>query len=229
MLVNLHTLANEAHQCRTPKQFRILLCHVRVLIPYSHFAGIWGYPKKTTIRFVFNEGFPEDLLRWRLTTGVMWASPLFHEWLKTNRVYLWSDAVKELKEPIDPQLKVRMEKAHVQHSLVGGRAARDYFVMFAAAMASAEFGRAYLKLFEALMPALVGASQRAYPRTLLTKRETSILERRAHGQIAKQIAANESISERTVRAHLTRIKKKLYTNDLVNAVVIALRSGMVRP
>lgn len=79
------------------------------------------------------------------------------------------------------------------------------------------------------MPALVGASQRAYPRTLLTKRETSILERRAHGQIAKQIAANESISERTVRAHLTRIKKKLYTNDLVNAVVIALRSGMVRP
>ena len=47
------------------------------------------------------------------------------------------------------------------------------------------------------------------------------------GQITKQIAAAESISERTVREHLQQIKKKLYTDDLVNAVVIAMKSGML--
>ena len=74
---------------------------------------------------------------------------------------------------------------------------------------------------------LVRASQRAYPRTLLTKRETAILQRRAMGELSKQIAGAEGISDRTVRMHLQRIKKKLYTDDLVNAVVIAVRSGML--
>jgi DNA-binding CsgD family transcriptional regulator len=76
---------------------------------------------------------------------------------------------------------------------------------------------------------LVEASQRAYPHTLLTKRETSILERRATGEITKQIAAAEGISERTVREHMQHIKKKLYTNDLVNAVVIGVKTGILLP
>jgi DNA-binding CsgD family transcriptional regulator len=37
----------------------------------------------------------------------------------------------------------------------------------------------------------------------------------------------EGISQRTVSEHLQQIKKKLYTDDLVNAVVIAMRSGML--
>jgi hypothetical protein len=36
-----------------------------------------------------------------------------------------------------------------------------------------------------------------------------------------------SIADRTVRMHLTHIKRKLHTDDLVNAVVIAVRSGMI--
>jgi predicted transcriptional regulator len=47
------------------------------------------------------------------------------------------------------------------------------------------------------------------------------------GELIKQIAAAQGISDRTVRMHLQRIKKKLYTDDLVNAVVIAVKSGML--
>jgi len=47
------------------------------------------------------------------------------------------------------------------------------------------------------------------------------------GEIVKQIAVAEGISERTVREHLQHIKRKLYTDDLVNAVVIAVKSGML--
>ena len=99
----------------------------------------------------------------------------------------------------------------------------------AAAMPSAASGRAHLKRFGSIVPFLVQASQHAYPRALLTKRETAVLERRAMGEITKQIAASEGISERTIREHFQRIKKKLYTDDLINAVVIAVKSGMVLP
>ena len=54
-----------------------------------------------------------------------------------------------------------------------------------------------------------------------------MLKRRAMGEIVKQIAVAEGISERTVREHLQHIKRKLYTDDLVNAVVIAVKSGML--
>jgi DNA-binding CsgD family transcriptional regulator len=96
-------------------------------------------------------------------------------------------------------------------------------------MPSLATGRAYLELFKLIVPWLARASQRAYPHTLLTKREIIILERRATGEIIKQIASAEGMNERTVREHLQTIKRKLYTNDLVNAVVIAVKSGMILP
>ena len=207
-----------ASRCQTPKQFRELLERLRAFIPYEKFAGTWGYPSRTTIRYIFNEGFPTDLIRWHLTAGALWTSPLFQEWLRLKRAVLWCDTAKRLKAQFDPELLRRMTQAGLQYSLCGGFASPDRFVTFAAAMPSARSGRAHLKLFEFIVPWLVQASQRAYPRTLLTKRETAVLERRAKGEISKQIAAAEGISERTVREHLQQIKRKLYTDDLVNAV-----------
>ena len=225
---SLAELKARAHRCRTPKQFRELLEHLRHFIPYSHFAAMWGSPH-TSIRFIFNHGFPIDLLRWRLTTGALWTSPAFQEWLETQRTGLWCDAAQRLKEQFDPELLRRMEKAHVQYSLCGGFAAADHFVLVVAAMPSAESGRLHLKPFDRVVPLLVEASQRAYPNTLLTTRETAVLTRRAMGELSKQIAVAEGISERTVREHLQHIKRKLYTDDLVNAVVIAVKSGMLLP
>jgi len=227
--VSLQELKTEALRCQTPEQFRKLLKHLQAFIPYSKFAGSWGYPSRTTVRFIFNQGFSPDLIRWRLTTGALWTSPLFQEWLRTKRTVLWCDAVKHLKAQLDAELLRQMKLAGAQYALCGGFASPDYFVLFAAAMPSAASGRAHLKQFGSIVPFLVQASQRAYPRALLTKRETAVLERRAMGQITKQIAMSEGISERTIREHFQRIKKKLYTDDLVNAVVIAVKSGMLLP
>ena len=226
---SLRELKTEARRCQTPKQFRELLEHLRAFIPFQKFLGLWGYPSRTTIRFIFNQGFPRDWMRWRLTTGALWTSPLFHEWLRIKRTDLWCDAVKHLKAQMDPELVRQMKQAGAQYALCGGFASQAYFVLFAAAMPSAASGRAHLKQFVSIVPFLVQASQRAYPRALLTKRETAILERRAMGEITKQIGRSEGISERTIREHFQRIKKKLYTDDLVNAVVIAVKSGMLLP
>src|SRR5215831_12732340 len=175
---SLAELTVRAHRCRTPKQFRELLEHLRRFIPYSHFVAMWGSPH-TSIRYIFNHDFPVDLLRWRLTTGALWTSPAFQEWLETKRTILWCEAATRLKEQFDPELLRRMEKAHVQYSLCGGFAAADHFVLLAAAMPSAESGRLHLKSFDLVVPLLVEASQRAYPNTLLTTRETAVLKRRA--------------------------------------------------
>src|SRR5262245_12892726 len=226
---SLEELKTEGCRCHTPKQFRELLEHLRAFIPYQKFVGTWGYPSRTTLRFILNQSFPPDLVRWHLTTGALWTSPAFQEWLQAKRAFLWCDAAKRLKALFDPELLTRIEQAGVQYSLCGGFASPSYFVLFAAAMPSAESGSAHLKPFELIVPLLVQASQRAYPRALLPKRETAVLERRAKGEIAKQIAAAEGISERTVREHLQHIKQKLYTDDLVNAVVIAMKSGMLLP
>ena len=225
--VSIQGLKAEARRCQTPKQFRELLERLRAFIPFQKFFGLWGYPSRTTIRFIFNQGFSRDLIRWRLTTGALWTSPLFQEWLRTKRTILWCDAVKHLKAQFDPELLTRMKQAGAQCALCGGFASPNYYVLFAAVMPSAASGRAHLKQFGSIVPFLVQASQRAYPRALLTKRETAILERRAMGEITKQIAMAEGISERTIREHFQRIKKKLYTDDLVNAVVIAVKSGML--
>src|SRR5262245_43834408 len=94
----IQELKADARRCRTPKQFRKLLEHIRSFIPYQKFAGVWGYPFRTTIRFVFNHGFPVDFIRWHLTTGALWTSPAFQEWLRTRRrVLIWCDAVKRQK------------------------------------------------------------------------------------------------------------------------------------
>ncbi len=224
---SLLELKAAASRCRTPKQFRELLASLQAFIPYEKFAGSWGYPSRTSIRFIFNQGFPTDWIRWYAATRSQWTNPIFQEWLRTNRAYLWCDAAKRPKAQFDPELLTRIEQAGLQYSLCGGLASHDHYVLLVAAMASEESGHAHIKNFALIVPWLARASQRAYPRTLLTKRETVVLERRAMGEITKKIAAAEGISERTVREHLQHIKKKLYTNDLVNAVVIAVRSGML--
>ena len=140
---------------------------------------------------------------------------------------MWLDAARRLRRDFNPELLKRVEEAELQYALYGGFATRERFVLFVAAMRSLQTARTYVKLFKVIVPWLARASQRAYPHSLLTKRETIVLERRAKGEIIKQIAAAEGMNERTVREHLQTIKRKLYTNDLVNAVVIAVKSGMV--
>ena len=74
---SLRKLKAEARQCHTPKQFRELLERLREFIPYEKLACSWGHHTRTTIRFVFNHSFPPEFLRWYLSTGALWKSPMF--------------------------------------------------------------------------------------------------------------------------------------------------------
>lgn len=63
----------------------------------------------------------------------------------------------------------------------------------------------------------------------LTQREVQILQHVAEGLANKEIARKLSISERTVKNHLSNIMEKLHVNSRTQAAVYALRSGLVPP
>lgn len=61
----------------------------------------------------------------------------------------------------------------------------------------------------------------------LTKRELEILSQVASGMFNKEIAVNLSISERTVKNHLSNIFKKIDVSDRTQAAVFAIRNNIV--
>lgn len=63
----------------------------------------------------------------------------------------------------------------------------------------------------------------------LTKRETQILTYIAEGNSNKEIARILTISEQTIKNHVSAILRKLNANDRAHAVTLALHSGWISP
>ncbi len=61
----------------------------------------------------------------------------------------------------------------------------------------------------------------------LTPREMEILDHIAQGLLNKQIAIQLGISEQTIKNHVTSILRKLNANARTEAVVLALRKGLI--
>lgn len=61
----------------------------------------------------------------------------------------------------------------------------------------------------------------------LTDRELEVIKALARGQSNKQIAETLGISEKTVRNHASNIYKKLHIYDRTQAVIYAIRRGLV--
>jgi DNA-binding NarL/FixJ family response regulator len=61
----------------------------------------------------------------------------------------------------------------------------------------------------------------------LSTRELDVLRLIAAGNANKEIAAKLSITEETVKSHVTSILSKLAANDRIHAVTIALKRGII--
>jgi two-component system response regulator DegU len=62
----------------------------------------------------------------------------------------------------------------------------------------------------------------------LTVRETEILNYIAQGYLNKQIAIKLGISEQTIKNHVTSILRKLNANARTEAVVVAIKQGLIK-
>jgi DNA-binding NarL/FixJ family response regulator len=63
----------------------------------------------------------------------------------------------------------------------------------------------------------------------LTERETEVLQLLAQGQSNKEIARNLTVSEQTVKTHVSRILAKLGVQSRTQATLYAIRTGLVTP
>ena len=61
----------------------------------------------------------------------------------------------------------------------------------------------------------------------LTERETEVLKLLARGQANKQIASSLFVEEKTVKAHVSSILKKLGVRSRIQAALHAIRTGLV--
>lgn len=61
----------------------------------------------------------------------------------------------------------------------------------------------------------------------LTQREVEVLRRVAGGNANKEIAAQLSIAEETVKAHMSNILSKLAAKDRTHAVMIGVKRGII--
>ncbi|MEY9871685.1 DNA-binding NarL/FixJ family response regulator [Streptacidiphilus sp. MAP12-33] len=75
-----------------------------------------------------------------------------------------------------------------------------------------------------------GAEAGADPRLeVLTGREHEVLEAVAQGLTNGEIAERLTLSESTIKTHVSRIMGKIGARDRVHAVIIAYEAGLVRP
>jgi DNA-binding NarL/FixJ family response regulator len=79
------------------------------------------------------------------------------------------------------------------------------------------------------IPAEVGTRiAESLPRTSLTTREVDVLQGVAAGLRNKEIAHRMDVSESTVNAHIKHILEKLHASDRTQAVITALKRGIIR-
>lgn len=90
-------------------------------------------------------------------------------------------------------------------------------------------GAGYLQaeVTKPLLRRLAQDARAAGQKASLTSRELQVLECLAEGQSNKVIAANLSITEDTVKAHLKSLYEKLGASDRAHAVAISLRQQLI--
>jgi DNA-binding NarL/FixJ family response regulator len=85
------------------------------------------------------------------------------------------------------------------------------------------------RLLHALHDERARQAREFVPFERLTSREREVLEALADGRSVRQIAADWTVSDTTVRAHVRAILAKLGASSQLGAVGAALRAGWLRP
>lgn len=137
------------------------------------------------------------------------------------------DTVRQLKSQVEAKviaITFRSDDAFV-HSLTEAGATgvvikQPYVADLVFALQAAGEGRSYVSGV---------ATDRERAAVQITAREREVLELMANGHSNQAIGERLSISVKTVEAHRARLFKKLGASNVADAVLLAIRTGLVMP
>ncbi|MBI3812038.1 MAG: autoinducer binding domain-containing protein, partial [Nitrospirae bacterium] len=199
-----------ADQCHTPRQFINIMKRLQSYIPFRHMACGYGNPTTYKIANMTDLGFPKAFIQWYLKTEMIRRDPVFHEWLRTQQIQIWSDVFHRQPHQFDPEYVKKINGFKLQHTLVGGvlDIPQEIFSYFCLTMGSKKECHDYTQTFANLLPAVDRAFKNAHAKKprfagpLLTEKQKAILQWASEGYSRLGIARKLGITERTVQMHL---------------------------
>lgn len=103
------------------------------------------------------------------------------------------------------------------------RVSQREYLIHETVLSQPALARRVLQTFRDLNSSSSEEDQSAVEQSLLSRRETEILEQIGQGKSNKEIARLLSISDQTVKNHITSILRKLNVNDRTAAVVYTIQ------
>ncbi len=192
---------------------------------------------------VFAPKVPPQLEHWLRKRGMRMH---LHERIDTNELrasgakyaFVDLDALPADKSPVDTVRQLRNASAEAKVIAISFRS-DDAFVrsITEAGAAGVVIKQPYVAdLVFALQAASEGrtyvsgvATERERAAVQITAREREVLELMANGHSNQAIGERLSISVKTVEAHRARLFKKLGASNVADAVLLAIRTGLVMP
>lgn len=221
------TIRRNAIKCHTPRQFKRLLIQLRDIVPYRQLVCGGGNLTTLTVTRVIDIDHSKSFLGWYFAHGMLRKDPLFQECIRRQQAERRSVIMSRPDARSNSELAKKLEKFQLWYEIAGATVRGNLYMYFSLTMNNEREERTYLGQFSTLLLPLCLALTDSYRHPQLTPRERTVLMSRAYGNAPKQIASDLGISPRTVKMHLEAIKKKLYAEDLVNAVWIAAQIGAV--
>ena len=225
--ITYETIRRDALDCHTPRQFKRLLIQLREIVPYRQLVCGGGNFTTLTVARVIDIDHSKRFLGWYFAHGMLRKDPLFQECIRSQEAQRRSVIMSRPGACSNSELAKKLEDFQLCYEIAGATVKGNLYVYFSLAMNNEREEHTYLRQFSTLLHPLCLALLDSYRHPQLTPREKTVLMSRVHGNAPKRIASDLGISPRTVKMHLEAIKKKLYAEDLVNAVWIAAQIGAV--
>jgi DNA-binding CsgD family transcriptional regulator len=230
----LEDILFSAEECRTPKQFNLLVKRLQTCIPFRYMVCGYGNPVTYNIAEIVDVNYPTKFLQWYFKTAMIRKDPLFHEWMRTQKCQTWADCLKKKPHLFDSEYIAKVKEFDLHYRITGGflDTPRELVGYFSFVMQSEKACRDFIGAIDDMLPVLYRALKKSYQKqirfpSVLSEKKKSILELAAQGNTRRMIAFKQGITERTVQMHLSAIQKRLNAKNETHAVAIGLRCRLI--
>jgi DNA-binding CsgD family transcriptional regulator len=223
--------------CNTEEYFTALFPKIQELFPFEFATALLGNQNNNGIVMIHgvNISFPDQWLQEYMAKNYLQVDAVIRENFTTYEVQNWSVSRKRLyrrKEITSLGMDFGMRECYthgIRPSAIGNNGS-----MFCFAGPAMKYDKRTRAILELVTPHLhlalshtFSKKQAEHKGSVLSARETEVLEWLKHGKSSWDISVILGISERTVNFHVYNVTQKLGATNRPQAVAVATRLGLI--